>query len=430
MTRDATIVGMPYFPGVAVGRLQRGMDGATADHIVILRQDEIVAFATLPAGFIVVEAAPFSHTMIALLGYGVPTILISKQQADRLVTGVRLLIDGISGRITDDIAAYDVSPQALPSLHAGQPVLSTDGVAVSLCASVRHPTAAKHAVAMGAKGIGLVRSEFLTPGDNSIPDTAFYQSAFGDICEAATPLAVTFRLLDLAADKLPDWLPAPETADSALGLQGVRRYGSEPVRGVIKAQLAALNRLASRFNIRLLIPYLVRYEELNYWLAFVRQRLPSGLAVGAMAETPASALDISHWLVSADFIAIGCNDLMQCLYAADRDRPELQYYMDPYAPFLFRFFRHVAEQAGDNLHKVQLCGVLSQTQGVLPVLLGLGYRVFSVDAPFIPYLATIVAATSIADCETLAAEVCAAKETREVLESLRLATDRHMPFLT
>jgi len=66
---------------------------------------------------------------------------------------------------------------------------------------------------------------------------------------------------------------------------------------------------------------------------------------------------------------------------------------------------------------------------VLPVLLGLGYRNFSVDAPFIPYLENIVAGTTHADCETLAAQVCTARTTEEALDTLQLPTDRHSPFL-
>ena len=69
------------------------------------------------------------------------------------------------------------------------------------------------------------------------------------------------------------------------------------------------------------------------------------------------------------------------------------------------------------------------TQGVLPVLLGLGYRTFSVDAPFIPYLADIVTNTTRGECETLAEQVCAAKTTREALEILQLPTDRLLPFI-
>lgn len=427
------IPGMPYFPGVAVGRLHRGLEGAIADRIVLILQQDITAFDTLPAGFIIVEAAPLSHAMIGLLGLGVPTVLIGTSQAALLRDDVDVLIDGISGRITDDIDERLTAPVAgirkRVVSQAGQAVAMADGAPVSLCASIRSAAAARQALDLGAHAIGLVRSEYLLPADGGLPDAAFCHKSFREICEAATSLPVTFRLLDVAADKMPSWLPHAETLGQALGLQGVRLYGLKPVRDVIDNQLAALAQLVHTFDLRLIIPFLVRLEEFEYWLGLVRQRLPNAVPVGAMAETPASVLDIARLLERADFVAVGCNDLMQGLFAADRDQAEMRHYLDPYAPLLYRLFRQMAEQSGDQLHKVQLCGVLSQIQGVLPVLLGLGYRRFSVDAPFIPYLADIVSNTTQAECAALATQVCAARTTQEVLEILELPTDRHPPFL-
>ena len=429
---ERDIPGMPYFPGAAVGTLRRGMAGAGADDIVLLSQLEITQFNTLPAGLIVVEAAPFSHTLIGLLGLGVPTVLISAQQATSLEAGGSVMIDGTSGRI-----AFDVDAQAIaranrpaPSPSAGETVSLADGETVNLYASVRRPSLARLAVDNGARAIGLMRSEFLLPADGSVPDADFYRGAFRELCDAASPLEVTVRLLDVAADKIPDWLPHPELAGRALGLQGVRMYNMDPVRDVIAAQLAALDDLADAFPLRILLPFLVRVEELVYWRDRARQQLSHALPIGAMAETPATVLDIAALLQEADFVAIGCNDLMQGLFAADRDQAELRHYLDPYAPLLYRVFRQAAEQAREHLPAVQLCGVLSQIQGVLPVLLGLGYRTFSVDAPFIPHLAEVVRNSNRLDCERLAGEVCAATSTQEVLECLQLPTERHSPFLS
>lgn len=212
-------------------------------------------------------------------------------------------------------------------------------------------------------------------------------------------------------------------------MQGVRLDSMTPVDAVVSAQLAALDALSSTFPLRLLLPFLVRVEELVFWRDRIRRQLTHALPIGAMAETPACVLDIAGLLEQADFVAIGCNDLMQTLFAADRDDPALRHYLDPYAPLLYRFFRQVAEAAAGHLRDVQLCGVLPQLQGVLPVPLGLGYRAFSVDAPFIPSLARRIGQTTRAECEALARQVCTAQITQEVLEILRLPRDRHPPFL-
>jgi phosphoenolpyruvate-protein kinase (PTS system EI component) len=238
------------------------------------------------------------------------------------------------------------------------------------------------------------------------------------------------RLLDAAADKLPGWLPQSDAVGQVLGLQGTRLYHSEPVNRVIEAQLAALAELSQESSLRVIVPFVVRLEEFAYWLDRVRTQLPAMVPVGAMAETPASVLDIRNLLACADFVPIGCNDLMQSVFAADRDVAELRHYLDPYAPVLFRLFRQIAEQAGEQLEKLQLCGLLPQIQGVLPLLLGLGYRNFSVDAPFIPHLASVASGLSQAECEVLAQRVCASRTTREVLQILQLPSDRHPPFLS
>lgn len=423
-----SLMGMPYFPGIAVGTLHKGINRVATDCIALISQDEIKTISNLPAGFIVIEGAPFSHTLISLLAHAVPTILISQQQARELREGMGVLIDGVTGEITDQYDLDSVAHQKLPSLTAGTEVLTADNVEVRLCASVRNITAAQRAVSVGAKAIGLIRTEFIVPVDNRIPDLAYYSNSFRELCSAASPLSLTFRLLDLSADKIPPWLPE-EALGGELGLQGVRLYGMDPVSGVVNAQLAAISELTNDFNLSILVPYLVRYEELNYWIEQIQQQLPPSVPIGAMAETPASALDIDNWLTAADFVAIGCNDLMQCLFAANRDHSDLRYYLDPYAPFLFRFFRQVAQAAGDQLDRVQLCGLLSQIPGVIPILLGLGYRTFTVDSAFIPYLALTVKTTRTTDAQAIAAQVCAAKESREVLEILQLPRKEHMPFL-
>jgi len=241
---------------------------------------------------------------------------------------------------------------------------------------------------------------------------------------------VTSRWRDVAAEKKPPWMPTIDSVGGALGLQGVRLDGIEPMKSVCQAQLMAIKSLSDRYDIRVLIPYLVRHEELRYWVNLIRQQLSKPLPLGAMAETPASALDLANWFDLVDFVAIGCNDLMQCLFAADRDRGELRTYLDPYAPLLWRFMQQIAIAAEARLDRIQLCGVLAQLPGVLPILLGLGYRVFSVEAKFLPYLQRTITTTNVADARKLALQICAAKESAEVLELLGLHDGSYRPYLT
>ena len=62
------IQGMPYVPGIARGVLRRQpCEGG----IWLATQSELSALGSVrPAGAVVIDAAPFSHAMIALLARG------------------------------------------------------------------------------------------------------------------------------------------------------------------------------------------------------------------------------------------------------------------------------------------------------------------------------------------------------------------------
>ena len=422
------IRGMPYVPGVGQGAIQFGAVNNASNDILVVKQQDIETISEPPAGFLVVEGAPFSHTMIRFMSMSVPTVIISEQQASLLVEGMVIMLNGATGHITTQIM-NDVEPESASFPESAKSPITLDGVTVHLRASVRNQAASERSRLEGAESIGLVRSEFLALDNSTVPDSEFYTHAFDQICEAAAPLPVTIRLLDLAADKVPKWMPTIESTGGALGLQGVRLFGIEPMKSVCQAQLAAINGLSDKYEIRVLIPYLVRYEELSFWVDFIRQRLTKPLPLGAMAETPASALDISNWFELVDFVAIGCNDLMQCLFAADRDCAELRDYLDPYAPVLWRFMQQIAMSAEDQLDKIQLCGVLAQLPGVLPILLGLGYRAFSVEARLFPYLKQVITTSNITEAKKLAKQICAAKDSYQVLELLGLSSNSYHPFL-
>ncbi len=402
---------MPYVPGTARGTLQRGLSANPAGRIVLLEQPLAGPFEPAPAGFVVIHGAPLSHALIPLLGSGVPSVIVTPEQAESLYEGMEVALDGATGLVTSDTTLISRTPT--PSVSAAG-CATADGERVHLRVSARNRHAVQRAVRHRAESIGLVRSEFLEASDGRVPDAAFYQREFRALCESASGLPVTIRLFDVAADKRPAWLLPDPATGGVLGRQGVRLYREEPVQGVYRAQLEAVDALAGEFELRVLLPYVADCAELHAWRGDVCERLSRPVPIGAMAETPAAALQIGAWLETADFVAIGCNDLMQCLFGADRDRAELARYLDHLAPPLYRFLALVAESAGDRLDAVQLCGVLPQLPGVLPILLGLGFRVYSVEANLLPWLGQAIAQARISDAQALAEQVCAARDAAAV----------------
>jgi phosphoenolpyruvate-protein kinase (PTS system EI component) len=216
---------------------------------------------------------------------------------------------------------------------------------------------------------------------------------------------------------LPD-LPGMLTP---LGLQGCRLFDREPLRSLMQAEVDALGRIASGLDLSILVPFVTDVLELRRWREVILERLPAPMPVGAMAETPAAVLALPDLLEEGGFAGIGCNDLLQCLFAADRDLPAVAGLVDPYAPAVFRFLSLAADAASGMLDRVQICGLLPQLPGVLPVLIGLGFRAFSVEPLLIPRLARKLGGVDIAQTQSLARAVCAAGEPRTVRRLLGLS---------
>lgn len=405
---------IPYVPGQAKGTLRFGPAAAGPGVIVALHQHELAALSARPAGVILIDAAPFSHPTLRLLGQAIPTVLAEQGQLAGLVEGNAVLLDGHTGLVSSPIPVKLPDYAAPPVPEPGKPVLTRDGVSVALRASVGTVAGSAAAVKQGAAAIGLVRTEYLFPEDGSRPDADFLAPALAQVCQAAQPLSVTFRLLDIVGDKRPPWLGEVPGIAGVLGLQGARLYATGPVRQVYLDELKALSRLAGQYRFAVLLPYVASLTELEVLVAEIRQYLPTSVHLGVMLETPVAALAVDEFLSVADFAALGCNDLMQCLFAADRDVPELRAWLDPHAPALYRFLDGVVQRAGAAASSLQVCGLLSQWPGILPVLLGQGYRAFSVDPVMIPWLAETLRQTDTTQAEQLAQAVCAARRPAEV----------------
>jgi phosphoenolpyruvate-protein kinase (PTS system EI component) len=426
----ANIFGFAYFPGRVSGELRRATKPTGEGQIALVTHSDLAFVEEGWAGVIVSEGAPFSHAMIRILAFGVPTLVIRAADAEQLQDGAQAYLDADNALITLSAdGVIPVQPSQAPEVPVvGKPLITIDGVAISLRASVRNLEATRLAKQYGAESIGLVRSEFLLPADGRPPDAEFYRMAIREIAEAAAPLSVTVRLLDLSSDKQPEWVTREGVKSSLLGMQGARLFHVASVSSAVHAQLEAIDQLSGQFDLRILIPYLTRREELRNSVDEIRGHMTNRVSIGAMAETPAGALEMADWFDLVDFVSIGCNDLMQCLFAADRDQPELRNYLDPYAPLLYRFFSQLAESARHDLHKVQLCGVLPQLHGVLPVLLGLGFRAFSVEPRLIPHLARSVHKLSVRESTLLANEICHARESHEMKRLLGLPSGMSQIF--
>jgi phosphocarrier protein FPr len=145
------------------------------------------------------------------------------------------------------------------------------------------------------------------------------------------------------------------------------------------------------------------------------------IALGAMIETPASAVMADRIAREADFLSVGTNDLTQYTLAMDRGHPELAARLDALHPAVLRLIAKTVEAAKAHNRPVAICGGLASDPVAVPILIGLGVHELSMVAAIIPQLKALIATLALEECTTLANRALE-QETSEAVRALTLTT--------
>jgi phosphotransferase system enzyme I (PtsI) len=188
---------------------------------------------------------------------------------------------------------------------------------------------------------------------------------------------------------------------------------------LLEVQFAAILRVAAELpdgQVRLLLPMVTIPEEMKQARDIfdrvarrLRRRgdkLPEKLPLlGAMIETPGAALAADAIALEADFFSIGSNDLAMYTLAVDRGDAEVAYLYDPLHPAVLRLMQFATEAALRLRMPVSICGEMAGNPQLIPLLLGLGIRSFSMNASAIPRVKQAVRGLDIGDCARFARRV-------------------------
>ncbi len=347
-------------------------------------------------GFAIDQGGATSHAAILARGMNVPAV-IGAGLASRLIADDDwIVLDGEQGIV---IVAPDESVlsqyrhlQAL-SLREREalqkllqvPTVTKDGTAVHLCANIERPDEATAALAVGAEGVGLFRSEFLFLNRRELPDEDEQYEAYRDAAVAMQGLPVTIRTLDVGADKALARSGASIAQNPALGRRAIRYCLSQP--SMFLVQLRAILRASAHGPVRLLIPMLAHGHEIDQTLRLIgiakvqlRERgiaFDAGMPVGGMVEIPAAALSASLFVRRLDFLSIGTNDLTQYTLAIDRADHEVASLYEPFHPAVLRLVAMTIRAARRAGKPVAVCGEMAGDWGATHLLLGMGLREFS-----------------------------------------------------
>jgi phosphotransferase system enzyme I (PtsI) len=348
-------------------------DLAPAD-TALLDLEKVLALITRDGG-------PTSHTAILARSKSIPAIVGVTGALD-LADGTVVVADAATGVVTVDPSVDEVADAeeriADRAAAAAAPLTDgalADGHAVPLLANLGSPDEAAGAVALGAEGVGLFRTEFLFLGNSTAPTVESQTASYTALLEAFPGRKVVVRALDAGADKPLSFLNDAHEENPALGLRGLRalRVKEQILRDQLSALAAA--QAATTADLWVMAPMVSDAEETEYFVALGR-----GLGlktVGVMAEVPSLAVLADQIFSSADFVSVGTNDLTQYTLAADRMLGSVASYQDPWHPAVLRLVKALGDAGAAAGKPVGICGEAAADPLLAVVLVGLGATTLS-----------------------------------------------------
>ena len=403
------------------GRLQREIAGVKTTvlermppgRILVahrLLPSETVALPRLQVEGIVLEFGGVgSHAALLARALGIPTVAQISHALDTIHEGEDVIVDGFKGEVIvrpDARSVADFQARVIAARQTGdadrraarRTAVTMDGVEVSVMANVGSREDVAVAVKEGADGVGLVRTEQLYLGKTTPPSAAELLVELRSMFKPLAGKSLTIRLLDLGADKPVPFLNFPVEDDPFLGCRGVRLLLRYP--DLLDTQLRAILEFSQEFPLRIMVPMVTTADDIS----LVRQHaeaVASDLGMtklpplGAMIETPASALTVPEILRHADFLSIGTNDLTQYTMAAGRENPLVgDYFMEDH-PAVLRLLRIIFSEVGNS--PVSVCGELAGNPAMTATLIKMGARHLSVAPPLVPFVKTAVRNTGRQD---------------------------------
>ena len=319
-------------------------------------------------GIVTRKGSATSHTAIlaksmdipCVTGVGIPT---SEEEWEDTVA----IIDGYTGTLylepdREVRREYEirrkadlVEREALLKLKDEKDI-TLDGKEVGIYANIGSLDDLNSALYYGARGIGLLRSEFQYLGRESYPGEEELFQAYKKTAQTMGDRLVVIRTADLGADKQAVYLEIPQETNPLMGNRGIRFCLDR--KNLFKTQIRAIYRASWYGNLGMMYPMISEEEEMDAIEELIREvkaeliseGIPfKNIRTGIMMETPAAVMIGEELARRVDFLGIGTNDLTQYTLAMDRQNLLLKNKYNDHHPALVKMIRMVTEAGHKHL---------------------------------------------------------------------------------
>jgi len=358
----------------------------------------MLAYRKHAVGFASESNALSSHAAILLRGFGIPSVGSVQNLLGTIHDGDEVIVDGINGLVIvrpssitlDEYLSLKKEAEAPEAITTPEKCFTMDGTRIFLNANIENPDQIILMLSRGLEGIGLFRTEFFVLTGGCMPSEEVQYNIYRPLINKAAGRSVVIRTFDIGTDKQISSSQECTGDNPSLGVRGIRRHLLGKTEE-FRTQLRAIMRASVGGNVGILIPMITTINDVieakRHFMSIKKELRENAMgfsenvALGAMIETPAAAIAVTDILSEVDFISIGTNDLLQYFMAADRDNEQVLHYNNAENSaflWLLRFIIQKAKELGRE-YDVTICGEIASQPHIVPLLLRLGYRSFSVS---------------------------------------------------
>lgn len=382
-----------------------------------------------------------SHAAILARSYGIAAVVGLEDLTAKVRHGDRIIVDGNHGTVVlrpteATVREFEAARQRFVEIERQLltlkefPAITLDGRTIELSANIKSPEDAQLAIAKGARGVGLYRTEYFFLDRSELPSEEQQVVAYRSVLEEMAPETVIFRTLDVGGDKFASYLGAGASElNPFLGSRGIRFLLARP--DIFRTQLRAFYRASPAGALKIMFPMITGLEEVRAAHALidrVRTELTAeghafdpNVEVGVMIETPGAVAIADLLAREADFFSIGSNDLIQYTLAVDRGNARISYLYEPMHPSVLRLIHNTVEAGHGEQIWVGMCGEVAGDPLYSVLLVGLGLDELSISAYMIPEVKRIIRSITYDEAKMLvrkAMGLSTAAEIRQLVASV------------